>query len=205
MQWIYYFLIHFFFSFLAFISNVVCINGYKLHKQKFFGVLDNFFLFFNFAILYWFCHTPKWICHRHTCAPHPEPPSPHHPLRSSQSIMEFWDQKTWKLVVSINGSSYLCLLFDQEIKFLQEIREWGDGGWQWMLIPSTVSLQGHLGWLYPSSFYSHPRILSCNSLTLTSRSNPNLLLCSDNGFDVTIPRSWPYIPLSRCFPIPCVN
>ena len=137
--------------------------------------------------------------------PIPSPPPPHPPLRSSQSIMEFWDQKTWKLVVSINGSSYLCLLFDQEIKFLQEIREWGDGGWQWMLIPSTVSLQGHLGWLYPSSFYSHPRILSCNSLTLTSRSNPNLLLCSDNGFDVTIPRSWPYIPLSRCFPIPCVN
>ena len=34
--------INFLFSFLAFISNVVRINGYKLLKQKFFGVFDNF-------------------------------------------------------------------------------------------------------------------------------------------------------------------
>ena len=52
-----------------------------------------------------------------------------------KSIIEFWDQKTWKLVVYINGSSYFCLVFDQEIKFLQEIRGWGYGGWQWTLIP----------------------------------------------------------------------
>jgi len=23
--------------------------------------------------LYWFCHISKWICHRYTCVPHPEP------------------------------------------------------------------------------------------------------------------------------------
>ena len=26
-----------------------------------------------FTILYWFCHTSTWICHRCTCVPHPEP------------------------------------------------------------------------------------------------------------------------------------
>ena len=32
--------------------------------------------FFSFTILYWFCHTSAWICHRCTCVPHPElPPS----------------------------------------------------------------------------------------------------------------------------------
>ena len=35
----------------------------------------NFIFFLNFTILYWFCHTSKWIRHRHTCVPHPEPPS----------------------------------------------------------------------------------------------------------------------------------
>ena len=30
-------------------------------------------LFFNFTILYWFCHILKWIHHRHTRVPHPEP------------------------------------------------------------------------------------------------------------------------------------
>ena len=28
-----------------------------------------------FTILYWFCHTSTWICHRYTRVPHPEPPS----------------------------------------------------------------------------------------------------------------------------------
>jgi len=33
-----------------------------------------FILFFNFTILYWFCHISKWICHRYTCVPHLNPP-----------------------------------------------------------------------------------------------------------------------------------
>ena len=40
--------------------------------------LENFFfnfILFNFTILYWFCHISKWICHRYTCVPHPEPSS----------------------------------------------------------------------------------------------------------------------------------
>ena len=28
-----------------------------------------------FTILYWFCHTSTWICHRYTRVPHPELPS----------------------------------------------------------------------------------------------------------------------------------
>ena len=34
-----------------------------------------YFILFNFTILYWFCHMSKWICHRYTCVPHPEPSS----------------------------------------------------------------------------------------------------------------------------------
>ena len=32
-------------------------------------------LFFNFTILYLFCHISTWICHRYTRVPHPEPSS----------------------------------------------------------------------------------------------------------------------------------
>ena len=50
-----------------------------LNFQHFkFRSYDSFFLFFlflNFAILYWFCQTSKWIHHRYTRVPHPEPPS----------------------------------------------------------------------------------------------------------------------------------
>ena len=33
------------------------------------------FFFFNFTILYWFCHLSTWIRHRYTRVPHPEPSS----------------------------------------------------------------------------------------------------------------------------------
>ena len=41
-----------------------------------------FILFFNFTILYWFCHISKWIHHRYTCVFHSEPSSllPHHTI-----------------------------------------------------------------------------------------------------------------------------
>ena len=45
-------------------------NGYNL-----FNFFLNFILFFNFTILYWICHISKWIRHRYTCVPHPEPSS----------------------------------------------------------------------------------------------------------------------------------
>ena len=51
-------------------------------------------LFFNFTILYWFCHISTWIHHRYTRVPHPEPSSllpPHtiplgHPSAPAPSI-----------------------------------------------------------------------------------------------------------------------
>ena len=44
-----------------------------------------FLFFFNFTVLYWFCHTSTCICHGCTRAPHPEPPShlPPHPISLS--------------------------------------------------------------------------------------------------------------------------
>ena len=35
----------------------------------------NLILFLNFTILYWFCQISKWIHHKYTCVPHPEPSS----------------------------------------------------------------------------------------------------------------------------------
>ena len=35
----------------------------------------NLILFLNFTIFYWFCQIAKWIHHRYTCVPHPEPSS----------------------------------------------------------------------------------------------------------------------------------
>ena len=53
----------------------------------FFNFIFLNFILFNFTILYWFCHISKWMCHRYTCVPHPEPSSllpPHTiPLASS--------------------------------------------------------------------------------------------------------------------------
>ena len=46
---------------------------YFLDRHNFFKF--NLILFYNFTILYWFCHISEWICHRYTCVPHPEPSS----------------------------------------------------------------------------------------------------------------------------------
>ena len=60
----------------------------KMHFLFFFNF--NFILFLNFTILYQFCQISKWIHHRYTCVPHPEPssllppPSPYPPSGSSQ-------------------------------------------------------------------------------------------------------------------------
>ena len=52
-------------------------------KMPFFFFFSLFYLFIYlfleanyFTILYWFCHTLKWIRHGCTCVPHPEPPFP---------------------------------------------------------------------------------------------------------------------------------
>ena len=45
----------------------------KLVNEK--TIIFFIILFFNFTILYWFCHISKWIRHRYTCVPHSEPSS----------------------------------------------------------------------------------------------------------------------------------
>ena len=49
-------------------------RGFFFHFLILFYFVLNFILF-TFTILYWFCHISKWICHRYTCVPHPEPSS----------------------------------------------------------------------------------------------------------------------------------
>ena len=69
----------FFFRFFSITGNskilniVPCAIGPCL--PIFFPFLKNFILFFNFTILYWFCHISTWIRHRYTLVPHPEPSS----------------------------------------------------------------------------------------------------------------------------------
>ena len=46
--------------------SILPINLKDYHNMEF---------FFNFTILYWFCHISKWVRHRYTRVPHPEPSS----------------------------------------------------------------------------------------------------------------------------------
>ena len=50
---------------------VITLLPWSKHLLFFFNLI----LFFNFTILYWFCHISKWIRHRYTCVPYPEPSS----------------------------------------------------------------------------------------------------------------------------------
>ena len=73
------------------------------------------FILFNFTILYWFCHISKWICHRYTCVPHPEPSSllpPHtiplgHPRAPAPSIQYRASNLDWRFI------SYMILYISQ--------------------------------------------------------------------------------------------
>ena len=94
---------------LAPLFNVFLSIGTKL--QYFFNLI----LFFNLTILYWFCHISKWICHRYTCVPHPEPSSllpPHtiplgHPSAPAPNIQYHALNLDWRPV------SYMILYIFQ--------------------------------------------------------------------------------------------
>ena len=83
-----------------------------IHTHTFFCY---FFLFFNFTILYWFCHISTWIRHRYTGVPHPEPSSllpPRtipvvHPSAPAPSIQYRASNLDWRLV------SYMILYMFQ--------------------------------------------------------------------------------------------
>ena len=50
-------------------------NILPVYHLYFHFLFFNLILFFNFTILYWFCHISTWIRHRYTRVPHPEPSS----------------------------------------------------------------------------------------------------------------------------------
>ena len=76
----------------------------------------NFILFLKFTILYWFCQISKWICHRYTCVPHPEPSSllpPHtiplgRPSAPAPSIQYRASNLDWRLVSYMIVSMFQC-------------------------------------------------------------------------------------------------
>ena len=65
----------------------------------------NFILFLNFTILYWFCQISKWIRHRYTCVPHPEPSSL--PIPSLWVIPVHHPQASCILHQTWTGNSFL--------------------------------------------------------------------------------------------------
>ena len=65
-------------------------------------IFFNFILFFNFTILYWFCHISTWICHRYTLVPHPEPSSLL-PPPSSLPVPSLW-------VVPVHQPQASCIM-----------------------------------------------------------------------------------------------
>ena len=77
----------------------------------------SFFLFLKVTILYWFCQILKWICHRYTCVPHPEPSSllPLHtiplgrPSAPAPSIQYRASNLDWRLV------SYMSWVYQSSI------------------------------------------------------------------------------------------
>ena len=93
------------------LSNITNILVFYLFKKIFFNLI----LFFNFIILYWFCHISKWIHHRYTCVPHPEPSSllpPHtiplgRPSAPAPSIQYHTSNLDWWLI------SYMILYMFQ--------------------------------------------------------------------------------------------
>ena len=88
-----------------------CIYYFTIFFQRIFL----FFLFFNFTILYWFCHISTWICHRYTRVPHPETSSlllPHtiplgRPSAPAPSIQYRASNLDWRFV------SYMILYMFQ--------------------------------------------------------------------------------------------
>ena len=95
--------------------SVLWIWGAMLLTISFFFLFSNLILFFNFTILYWFCHISTCICHRYTRVLHPEPSSllpPRtiplgHPSAPAQSIQYHASNLDWRLV------SYMILYMFQ--------------------------------------------------------------------------------------------
>ena len=78
--------------------------------------LFNLILFFNFTILYWFCHISKWIHHRYTCVSHPESSlhlPPHtiplgRPSAPAPSIQYRASNLSWRLILYMILYMFQC-------------------------------------------------------------------------------------------------
>ena len=77
------------------------------------SLLNNSFLtkfttfFFNFTILYWFCHTSTCVRHGCTCVPHPESPPTSLPIPSLWVIPVHQPQASCILHRTWTGDSFL--------------------------------------------------------------------------------------------------
>jgi len=75
-----------------------------------------FILFFNFTILYWFCHISTWICHRYICVTHLEPSSllpPRtiplgHPSAPAPGIQYRASNLDWRLISYMILNMFQC-------------------------------------------------------------------------------------------------
>ena len=73
-----YHYVHYTYCVLVGVLNATRFISFEPHTTNVLSLLFIYFifiLFFNFTILYWFCHISKWIPYRYTCVPHPEPSS----------------------------------------------------------------------------------------------------------------------------------
>jgi len=80
-------------------SSIVCRTwtGDLFHIWYYtcFNASISLILFLKFTILYWFCQISKWIRHRYTCVPHPEPTSLLPPQCQYSYLENSMDRRTW--------------------------------------------------------------------------------------------------------------
>ena len=98
-----------------------CIGHYRVWSRVPCAIHYVFFVFcfLNFTILYWFCHISKWIRHRYTCVPHPEPSSllpPHtiplgRPIAPAPSIQYHASNLDWRLVSYMIYTMFLFIIY----------------------------------------------------------------------------------------------
>ena len=89
-----------------FIGNAIQVYDFHIFFIIIIIYIFNLFIFFNFTILYWFCHISTWIRYRYTRVPHPEPSSlfpPHtiplgRPSAPAPSIQYRASNLDWQLV-----------------------------------------------------------------------------------------------------------